>query len=278
MLGFGKKKKKNANELLGNYDIPIFPTTVLSILSKLRDPDVSINELAASLEVDPGLHVRVLKTVNSVAFGLSHKVNNIGHAVNLLGRGRLESLVLSVAVKDGVTKNNQAQWLDMTNFWATAARRATIARGLANILHPKVQSDVFTIGLLQDMAVPVMASTNGDRYRDIYQIWLADIDGNLTEQEQAQLSTNHAKLGAQMAEYWEFPQPLVDAIAAHHSPTADTPLSIKIAALIKGCPESDNGAAIVERAQQIFGIDTTITAETVDEILAESGALTNALS
>lgn len=276
MFGFGKKKKKA--ELLESYDIPIFPSTVLNILSQLRDPDVSINELAAAVEIDPGLHVRVLKTVNSVAFGLSHKVNNIGHAVNLLGRGRLESLVLSVAVKDGLTKSNQAGWLNMSHFWATAARRATLARGLANILHPNVQSDVFTIGLLQDMAVPVMASTKGECYHTIYQAWLADGETNLTEQEQEYLDINHAKLGAQMAEYWEFPQPLVDAIAAHHSADKDAPLSVKIAALIKGCPENDNGAIIVERAQQLFDIDTVITAELIDELLAESETLANALS
>jgi len=57
MFGFNKKKKSDA--LLTQYDIPTFPSTVLNILSKLRDPDVSINELASSLEIDPGLHVRV---------------------------------------------------------------------------------------------------------------------------------------------------------------------------------------------------------------------------
>jgi len=276
MFGFNKKKKSEA--LLSQYDIPTFPSTILNILSKLRDPEVTINELATSLEIDPGLHVRVLKTVNSVAFGLSHKVNNISHAVNLLGRSRLESLVLSVAVKDGLTKNNQAQWLDMANFWAVSARRATMARGLANILHPNVQSDVFTIGLLQDMAVPVLANSGGDRYRDIYQNWLGCNQCNLTEQEQNLLSEDHAHLGAKMAEYWEFPQPLIDAIKSHHELSEEAPLSVRIAALIKGSTENDTSQIIVEKSQQMFNIGSTITIEMIDEILNESGALSVALS
>lgn len=276
MFGFNKKKKSDA--LLAQYDIPTFPSTVLNILSKLRDPEVSINELASSLEIDPGLHVRVLKTVNSVAFGLSHKVNNISHAVNLLGRGRLESLVLSVAVKDGLTKSNQAQWLDMSKFWAISARRAAMARGLSNILHPNVQSDVFTIGLLQDMAVPVLANSGGDRYRDIYQSWLGCTQCDLTEQEQDQLQMNHAHLGAQMAEYWEFPQPLIDAIKGHHELSDEAPLSVRIAALIKGSSENDTSEIIVEKAQQMFHIGSAITTEMVDEILNESSALAAALN
>jgi len=184
------------------------------------------------------------------------------------GRGRLESLVLSVAVKDGLTKNNQAQWLDMSNFWAISARRAAMARGLANILHPNVQSDVFTIGLLQDMAVPVMANSGGDRYRDIYQSWLG----------QDQLNMNHAHLGAQMAEYWEFPQPLVDAIKGHHALSDEAPLSVRIAALIKGSAENDTSEIIVEKAQRMFHIGSIITIEMVDEILNESGSLAAALN
>lgn len=276
MFGFNKKKRSEA--LLTQYDIPTFPSTVLNILSKLRDPEVTINELASSLEVDPGLHVRVLKTVNSVAFGLTHKVNNISHAVNLLGRSRLESLVLSVAVKDGLTKNNQAQWLNMSDFWAISARRAAMARGLSNILHPNVQSDVFTVGLLQDMAVPVLANSGGERYREIYQTWLGCDQCNLAEQEQELLNKDHAHLGAQMAEYWEFPQSLVDAIKSHHDASDKAPLSVRIAALIKGSAESDSSQLIVEKAQQMFNVGSTITIEMIDEIMNESGALSAALS
>ncbi|HEY5672141.1 MAG TPA: HDOD domain-containing protein [Malonomonas sp.] len=193
MLGFGKKKTQSTAD---GFEIPSFPLTVLNLLTKLRNPDISTTELATDLEVDPGLHVRVLKMVNSAAFGLTRKVSNIQHAVSLLGRSRLESLVLSVAVKNSLTQDSKAHWLNMTEFWNTASRRAAIARGLATELHPQVQSDVFTIGLLQDMAVPVLANREGNRegnrYRDIYQAWQQSDDYELCEQEKRHCGVNHA--------------------------------------------------------------------------------------
>ena len=277
MLGFGKKKKKAAPD---GFDIPSFPAAVLNLLTKLRDPDISTNELAGDLETDPGLHVRVLKTVNSAAFGLSHKVSDVHHAVNLLGRSRLESLVLSVAVKNGLTGNNKAPWLNMKLFWATAARRAAIARGLSAELHPHVQGDMFTLGLLQDMGVSLLANREGDRYRDIYLNWQEEDDFDLIEQEQLHFGTDHATLSAQLAEFWEFPESLVSAIAQHHQQheSSELPLSAKIAALIKGPASADDSKMLAEKAQQLFGLDSHLTIDLIENVLQESQELAAALS
>lgn len=276
MLGFGKKKKRSAEE---GFEVPSFPTTVMNLLSKLRDPDISTNELAHELEVDPGLHVRVLRTVNSAAFGLSHKVSNITHAVNLLGRGRLESLVLSVATKDTLSKNNQAPWLNMNLFWATAARRAAIARGLAAELHPHVQSDVFTIGLLEDMGVPILANREGEHYRDIYLNWQNEEGIDLIGQEQRHCGIDHAALGSQMATFWGFPASLSEAIGRHHQlDTEDLPLSVKIAALVKGPGNEDDSKMIAEKAERLFGLDSRLTIDLIENVLLESQKLAAALS
>ncbi len=208
---FGKKKKTTAD--LDNFDFPSFSAAVINLLGKLRNPEVSVDELATELELDPGLHIRVLKTVNSSAFGLSHKVSNIKHAVNLLGRGRLESLVLSVTVKNNLATNQQAAWLDMPQFWKTASRQAAVARILATALHPNTQSDVFTLGLLQNMAIPVLANREGERYQTLYERWqIGEI--NLAEQELQLFGIDHATLGAQMAERWGFPESLIIFIAS----------------------------------------------------------------
>ena len=98
---FKKQKKSSANDLqniLGSYELPSFPATVMNVLTALRDPDFSMTSVAKQLEGDPGLHVKILKTVNSSAFGLSSRVMNLHRAVALLGRSRLETIVLSQAV------------------------------------------------------------------------------------------------------------------------------------------------------------------------------------
>lgn len=274
MLGFGKKKNKSTAD---GFDVPSFSATVLNLLSKLRDPNISTNELALELEIDPGLHVRVLKTVNSAAFGLSHKVSNITHAVNLLGRSRLESLVLSVATKETLSNSNKAPWLNMNLFWSTAAQRAAVARGLATELHPHIKSDVFTIGLLQDMGIPILANRDGNLYRDIYLAWLEDEDFDLIEQEKRHCGIDHATLGAQTAKRWGFPDSLSAAIGMHHQLDNDElPLSLKISALIRSSNENDS-KTLAEKAERLFGLDSHLTTDLIETVLQESQDLAAAL-
>ena len=273
---FGKKKKPTAE--LETFDIPSFSAAVINLLGKLRNPEISINELTEELELDPGLHIRVLKTVNSSAFGLSHKVSNIKHAVNLLGRGRLESLVLSVTVKNNLATNQQAAWLDMSQFWQTASRQAAVARILATALHPNTQSDVFTIGLLQNMAIPVLANREGDRYRTLYQRWQTE-EIDLAEQEQQLFGIDHATLGAQMAEHWGFPESLVMGIGEHHELEGqEIPLSVKISALMKENWVEDSAATLTQAATQLFGLDNEVLLPLIEEALQQSAELSEALS
>ncbi|MDX2493604.1 MAG: HDOD domain-containing protein [Desulfuromusa sp.] len=273
---FGKKKKTTTD--LEAFDIPSFSAAVINLLSKLRNPDISINELTKELELDPGLHIRVLKTVNSSAFGLSHKVSNIKHAVNLLGRSRLESLVLSVTAKNNLATNQQAAWFDMQEFWKTASRQAAVARILATALHPNTQSDVFTIGLLQNVAIPVLANREGDRYRTLYQQWQTE-EVDLAEQELQLFGIDHPTLGAQMAEHWGFPDSLIEGIGEHHElENPSIPLSVRIAALLKGNQGDDIAESLSLRAAKLFDLDYEQLFPLIEDALEQSAELSEALS
>jgi HD-like signal output (HDOD) protein len=284
MLGFLKKKVtgsgKKGLDQLDDYELPCFSSTVLSLLAKLRDPSSTSDQIAADLEVDPGLHVRVLKTVNSVAFGLSHKVGNVRHAVNLLGRSRLESLVLSVAVKDSVDQFPIPEWLDMPRFWQMAARRAAVARGLALKLHPESQADSFTAGLLQDMGVPVLAMMKGDAYRDIYDQWLTDDNACLVSMETEMFDLDHAAVGGHMAAKWGFPETLVSAITSHHGdPGAGNSLSsTEAVSLLKDQPDATIIEALVQHTHKYFSLEENAVIQLVEEALLNSKELAKVLA
>ncbi len=273
---FRRKKKPLAD--LSSFEIPSFSSSVIKLLGKLRNPEICVNELASDLEHDPGLHIRVLKTVNSSAFGLSRKVSNIKHAVNLLGRGRLESLILSVTVKNNLDTSRQASWFDMQGFWTTASQQAAIARILATTYHPDTQSDVFTIGLLQNMAIPILANREGERYRSLYQRWQTE-DIDLAEEEQQLLGVDHATLGAQIAEHWGFPESLILGIGEHHElENREVPLSIKIAALLKQSREEDLAATLADHAAQLFELDNEALLPLIEQALEQSAELSEALN
>lgn len=212
---FSRKKKSNELEvLLDGYELPTFSTVVLKVLNMLRDMDCPMSEISAELACDPSLVVSIFRMVNSSAFGLVHKVNNISQAVMLLGRARVESIVLSHAVRNALPKV-QEPWFDMTKFWELSSQRATLARNFAKVLHPETAISSFTAAMLQDIGMPVLVSSKGCEYTAIYEKWTNE-HCNILELEQEAFSFDHQKVGRFMGEGWSFPDNLTNAIGHHH--------------------------------------------------------------
>jgi HD-like signal output (HDOD) protein len=185
---------KDLVAMLGGYELPSFRTTVVSTLRLLRDDNASSEQIAGQIELDPGLQMRVLRTVNAAAFGLSTKVSSVPHAINLLGRSRLEPLVLTVAVKDALP-SGQIPGFDAGCFWHHSAVRAMAARGFARRLHPRTQEEAFAAGLLLDLAVPVLASAKGAEYVETYRSATDDPSASLVALERSSLGYDHTVAG-----------------------------------------------------------------------------------
>lgn len=233
-------------DVIGDAPLPSFPKVANEALDKLRDPAVPLRTVGVILERDPNLSVSLLKTVNSAAFGLRRPCSSIGHAASLLGRSQLEGLVLAVAVKS--TSPRRVTGIKRARFWKTAARRASIARAIAQTVSPRLASEAFTAGLLQDLAVPLIAQRK-EGYVEVLEAWHGK-EGDLDDLERQRFGWDHAEIGGLLAEKWSFPAGLHDAISGHHSSEADAPSGI-VGMLHESANDLDR---LIETANQRYGI------------------------
>ena len=277
-----KKSEKNSNSelqsLIGDYELPSFSAAVMKVLTVLRDPDFSMTEVAEHLEGDPGLHVRVLKTVNSAAFGLSKRVGNLHHAVTLLGRSRLETIVLSQAV-NSILPSVEMPFFNMTQFWLTAARRASIARALAHHLHPVTQIEAFTAGLLQDMALPILVSTRPEEYKVILERWNSDINSSLTALERETFGYDHSTVGALLAEKWDLPKYLITAISCKQTKDRGVKVepAIELVSRIRWDDEERATEAIVKSCVEEYGMEKEMVLEMAGRAFEDAEELSKML-
>jgi len=259
MLKFFRKRKKDLKSelrtMLGKYEIPSFPAAVMNVLTALRDPEFSMTEVAKQIQGDPGLHVKVLKTVNSAAFGLAKKVNNLHHAVTLMGRSRVETIVLSQAVNNMLPTVDQP-YFNTHDFWLTSARRASLARILALHLHPATQVESFTAGLLQDMALPILVTLYPKKYKSILETWHADESVSLNALERDALGFDHSTVGALIAEEWGLPDYLVAAISHHHESEEDAGMepAVDLVSRIRGDSEEDAAEKLIKPCVERYGM------------------------
>ena len=267
---------KELAEVVGDDAVPAFPASTTTILRQLRDLDIGVDEIAESLQYDPGLVVRVLKTVNSAAFGLSVRIADIGHAVHLMGRSQLESIVLALTVKQ-VLPEQAVQGFDAARYWQTAARRAALARTLADQLHPATQADCFTSGLLQDMAVPVLACRK-DEYGQLLCEWHAHSGSNLAHLERDSFGWDHGQLGALMGESWALPEPLIATIRAHHpgGSELETEPAVQLVGLLREHADDSDQDLLIEEARN-FGLDPDWTRCAIDRSEEQARDLVNGL-
>ncbi len=276
-FGFLKKKRESntrqkLREILKGFELPYFPKAAILALEALRDPNTPTFEIARRIAADPGIHIRVLKTVNSAAFGLPRKVSNIEHAVALLGRARLESLILPLAVNQSLPKFKSA-CLDLELFWLTAARRGCLARQLAQALHPNTSVESFSAGLLQDMAIPVIMHLQEKIYCPTLESWNQDPKANLVELERREFGFDHQTVGTLMAEEWNLPDYLVQAISSHHQPEIEPAIYLVSHLRYKHDDEALAKEIIVEEARDKYSLSPDLTLNMLRKAEEEAGEL-----
>ena len=222
MISLFKKKtdpKAGLQKALRGYSLPSFPAAIMQTLERIRDPNACASSVAEALSVDPGLSVRVLRLANSAAFSARNKVENLSQAIALVGFSQLETMVLSVGVS-GAMPGRSSPGYDAVRFWRASARRGVLAHALASIFCPARGSECFTAGFLQDMAVPLLAAQDPDRYGPILERWHAE-GGDLCEMEREVYDWDHPEVATWMCHEWDFPENITAAIGSHHGASYD---------------------------------------------------------
>ncbi len=88
-------------EVLRQIDeVSTIPEMAAKFLEAANDPNAQIDDLADVLSRDPALTTRVLRLVNSSAFGIRERVTNLPHAVMYLGLKQVRNLAVAVSVSD----------------------------------------------------------------------------------------------------------------------------------------------------------------------------------
>lgn len=207
------------DQILSHGSVPTLPVVALQLLEMTSNPDVSLNEIAALIQSDPGLASKVLKTVNSSFYGLPKPCPSIERAIVILGLKAIKSLVLGFSMVN-LTKDIDEQ-IDLGNFWQHTILSAVGARQIAQDIGMPEPDEVFAAALMQDIGVLAMLAVQTEQYAPLI-IESAGNHAKLMELEQQRLGLDHVQVGTAMAEKWRMPTPIVVGIRHHHDKTPPT--------------------------------------------------------
>lgn len=200
--------------------LPRFPENIVSLQKTLADPDAEIASIARQVSTDPALTAELLKLVNSAQFMLRKKVDNLVEAVKYVGLRGLRNLLYLQGAQE-ILGNESTE---TKHLWDHSYRAAFYAYNLARNLNPKKEmlDDVYVGGILHDMGKIIFSSVHPELINKINDFCRdRGIEPEIFEDLAAGL--NHSEIGAMIAEKWNFPDALVNAIKYHHTPASAPP-------------------------------------------------------
>lgn len=213
--------QKLLEQILSCPRLPSLPAAAIEVLQLCRRDNVAISEIARTISRDPALTAKILQTVNSGYYGLSHQVSSISHAMVLLGINTVKTLALSFTLVNNLREMG-CEGFDPQIIWRRSLISAVGARGVALTLKDVDEEEAFLGGLLQDLGMLALLQALGKPYLKLLK---ASGPGfaKLRAMERQVLDLDHAIVGERLAAAWKLPDVLLQPIRYHESPDEFAP-------------------------------------------------------
>jgi len=174
--------------------------------------DATVSEVAAIVQSDIGLTVKVVQLANSALFGGSGGFSTVQGALERLGVQTIRSVALMHGLAEPVRTSGRlhTDWLSRLN--ASAVLTAKLAVSLV----PDEEADAaICAALLGESGQLVFAACRPEEFEQMLN------EPALTdphERERVHFGMSHARAGAYLLDLWGFPSPVVGAVATHDQP------------------------------------------------------------
>ncbi len=262
-------------------DLAALPQVVMRVIEISNDPGASAPDLERVIATDPALAAKILTLANSAYFGMPRRLSSLREAVVFLGFKSVRTLALAVTSFAVFMGKSDPDALVRRAVWRHSLDTAQCARTLTTLLPPSVHEsfggeEAFTGGLLHDIGKMALDHSR----HDIYAALVVQAERENTryfEVEARALPLGHGLIGAALAQHWNLPPPLCEAIAFHHTPraaqinprlTATISLANEIAhALAQDCADDPDCLDLRIRAEEVLPL-LRLTGDALGSLMA----------
>ena len=212
-------------------NLPPVPHVAAKLMELVGKEDTSVRDLQKVISADPALTARILKMANSVFYSFDQKVSTLSHALVILGFRAVQSMGIAASSRSLFVKKGTQFGLKEKLLWEHSIGVGMGCRQVARLVGYQQEETAFIVGLLHDIGKAILNQVVPKKYSMIVETVYND--GRTTaEVEREALGFDHTHIGALIAQKWNFSWDMVESIAYHHSPEAQTsgsPLSAILA-------------------------------------------------
>jgi HD-like signal output (HDOD) protein len=222
-MGTEEVLDRNADQIVKEIGIPPCPAILTKLLRETRSEEPDFRRVGQLVGGDVVLASAVLKVANSPFYGLRTKAASVQQALALLGLSTVTQLVTGIMLRQAFSGPAGPE---LERYWKTSMAISLIS---ALVCREAARGDsgiACTYGIFRDCGMPVMLK-KFPIYADIFDGSAFSPGEPVLEVENERYTTNHARVGAQLARGWFLPESLCDAILKHHDVLYSTEIMAK---------------------------------------------------
>ncbi|HNY65895.1 MAG TPA: HDOD domain-containing protein [Deltaproteobacteria bacterium] len=232
-----EKGKRTLRKFRNIEHLFTLPSISQEIIDLAGDSAMAAGKMARIIEKDPVLTSKILKVVNSAFYGFRRQVDSVEQSVFILGNEEVVNLAFSIAIHKILETISPEK---ARKLWEHSLEVAQLAQWLGPIMGCMARQRLYTVGLLHDFGKIVFLQRG---------YYTGGIDGPSSMEDLAAEETDsgisHAEMGAYVAERWNLPEAIVDALIGHHLPSKAKDMSLAVTVhvsdIIAHCGQIDLG-------------------------------------
>lgn len=198
-------------------EMPVLPNRINKIIEIVENPDSTVKDLENEILKDQSLTSKVLKLANTTHYGYPRKISTVSRATILLGFQTIKSIALASTVSKYLLGELEGYALGKNDLWKQSQTCGIISRYIGKKKSIENPEKAYIAGLLRDIGKTILNYYVQDEYCEIVKI-VEEERVPFLEAEKLVLGFDHAEIGGKVAQKWNFPKDLVEAIEYHHTP------------------------------------------------------------
>jgi putative nucleotidyltransferase with HDIG domain len=193
-----------------SWHVPVFPQAALRTLSLMSEPRANLADVVEAASLDPAIAGLIIQLANSALFGPRARISTLSKAVGRLGFATSQKVITSAALRPVFSSPK------LQNAWQHSLQVADLSEQLASHSGKIDPAEAYLAGLVHDVGRIALISMPVYDAARIQGLVLSGCPPIYAES--LLLRTDHAELGARIAEEWRLPHNMVAAIRQHHRP------------------------------------------------------------
>ncbi len=210
------KIKKIRDRVMAIDTLPTIPATLEKIFSVVDEDNKSARDLENIIKYDQSLSAKIMSVANSAFYGLRMNVTTISRAVVAIGFREVKNLAMSATLINFFKTKLALPGFNVNAFWLHSIGVGVVSRMIARITANIDAESLFTCGIVHDLGRVLLCAYLPEDFKCI--LGIKDREKCSMLEAEEKYGFKHTLVGRWLAEKWQLPEDIVEAIYCHHHP------------------------------------------------------------